>query len=106
MGEEAENSGLPSVADVLREADPAKALAIAEAFHAMATGVGRPTVWWAFALLQAHLISDAPPELHLWLAAQMARLCEVALPGALIAAERNRQGLPALSTIPPIRFDS
>lgn len=79
---------MSDVASILINADQDNANTIFEAFQRAAEGANVATVWWAFAMIQAHILASAPDDTQLGVAERLAGLCAAALPGALIVSRQ------------------
>lgn len=77
------------VTDLLANADQDQANALFSAFQSATGGCTVATVWWGFAMIQAHLLSSAPDDCRLDVAAKLADMCAVALPAAMMAQDQG-----------------
>lgn len=74
-----------TLADILATVDQDEANTLFTAFQHAAAEMNIATVWWGFAMIQANLLVTAPEEIRLRVAGDLAKLCELALPAAMMA---------------------
>ena len=81
------------LADTLADANQDDANDLFIAFQDASRGMNIATVWWGFAMVQAHLLAIAPEEIRIEVATRLAELCRVALPAALMNAQPHVNGV-------------
>lgn len=100
MSDRPTNETPASTAELLANVDHDAALRMIEAVHNAGDGVQLPTALWAIAMLQAEILTTAPPDVRVWAATQLAELCAIALRMMLTA--KGEFGPPAGGAPPTI----